>query len=133
MRGRLILAGQSWDELTLRELIDVTHAAIVEPQIHGAVMSLDAILREWDEILAMVLPDRDSFGLTPRAEAATAKAESTFGQARPLVGPRRRRKREKEPEVVSSGNPLDVGLVVMMQRAFQQQRASTLAPDDDHR
>ena len=79
-----------WDELTLRERLDVAYAAQIEPFMHGSLTTVDKIVDEWDGILADTMPDRDSFGVSAASAARNKAAEDRFGQARPLPPDARR-------------------------------------------
>lgn len=124
LRGRLLLNGIRWDALGLAERVDVAHAAMIEPIVHGSWTSIDAVLDKFEEIFEEAAgPNRETFGLGAEAQRGAERARTIFGEARPMPNKRRRPRR-----AVGSGHPLETGLTLLL--AGAQVRS---APSEHHR
>lgn len=83
----MLMAGLRWDDLSLRDRLDVAYAAQIEPFTHGSTITVDRVIELWDGILADVMPDRESFGLSAAAEEAARRTEEMWPAARPRAAP----------------------------------------------
>ena len=87
MRGRLILTGQRLEILTLREVLEVAYAILVEPSVNGSWSGIDEILKSYDTALAQLLPDRESWGEGDVAEEQQQSWAQFEAAARPDPAP----------------------------------------------
>lgn len=71
----------------MRDRLDVAYAAQIEPFMHGSTITVDKVVSIWDGVLEDVMPDRESFGTSAAAEAATRATEEMWPAARPRATP----------------------------------------------
>lgn len=123
-------AGPRFDELSVVDQIDVAYYALLEPHVNGSWTGVDAVIREWDEILSRAIPDPDAFGLSEVASSGLEAAERQWDQARKITS---RPRRGPLRAVVGSGNPMDAGAILAWQRSFaaamRTSGASTLSAE----
>lgn len=82
LRGRLLLAGVRMDDLTLSELVDVAHVAMIEPYLSGAWVGVDQVLDDLEKAFVEAEPNRETFGTTAVDIRAAHRAEELFPAAR---------------------------------------------------
>lgn len=87
LRGRLLLSGVRIETLSLSDLVDVAHAAMVEPLASGSWVTLDAILDDLEKAIIEAEPNRETFGTSAVDLRAARSAEKLFAAARPKEPP----------------------------------------------
>jgi len=87
LRGRLLLAGVRIETLDFTELIAAAESALFEPTLHGGATSIDEVLDKWEEAIAEIFVDEETFGESKGAQAGLKAAEEMFPQAEPLPAP----------------------------------------------
>ncbi len=81
IRGRLLLAGIRWRDLSLTDRVDVAEAMLFEPHTHGAHSSIDSALDAFAKAIRELHPDPETFGESREELEREAAAEAIFGGA----------------------------------------------------
>lgn len=67
--------GLQWEEMSLRQRLDFAEAALLEPWLHGSMVSVDELLDSVAQEIASKNPDQRTWGQAPDFEEAHPPAE----------------------------------------------------------
>lgn len=99
----MLLAGDRWGRLDLRDRCDVIEAVLAEDN------AIDTVLNGIADRIARMYIDEDTWGESPAAEAGMAAAERRYEQAKPVSATERAkreaRKAERERQRVADSGP----------------------------